>query len=283
VVIPTRDRPALLAQAVASVRDQTQQVHEIIIVDDGSRPPVSVAALHSKQMRVLVHRNEVSKGPAAARNQGCRLASGDFIAFLDDDDYWLPEKVTATQTCIRQHPDTDIVIHRSSWTVPPKRSMVSCILVTEPTRLALLHQPPHLSGAVVRRSLHLEVGFDETFPAAADLDYVLRIFERGRVRALPDVFAVHSRPEEEISAITMDRRIAGRLAFHAKHARYFQNRAIEAFFLARLAHQYRRAGRRWRAIAVAAKSILARPTAFGFRTMLTSVLPAAITRARMAR
>lgn len=92
-VIPTRGRPQLLLRAVSSALAQTLAPVEVIVVVDGPDPD-SVRLLRSLgDPRVLVIEHHTSQGPAAARNTGVRAASGEWIALLDDDDHWLPDKL----------------------------------------------------------------------------------------------------------------------------------------------------------------------------------------------
>jgi glycosyltransferase involved in cell wall biosynthesis len=93
VVIPTIGRPALLLRAVASVLGQTMADLELIVVVDGM-DAASLAALDGVgDARLTVIANAVSRGAAGARNMGAGLARGAWLAFLDDDDVWLPEKL----------------------------------------------------------------------------------------------------------------------------------------------------------------------------------------------
>jgi glycosyltransferase involved in cell wall biosynthesis len=92
VVVPTRDRPLLLQEALASVAEQTLNDWELIIVDDGSKVPIGAAALAPVRGRcVRVIRHEVARGVAAARQSGFVAAKGQLIAQLDDDDRLAPE------------------------------------------------------------------------------------------------------------------------------------------------------------------------------------------------
>ena len=88
VVIPTCDRPTLLDQAVASVLDQSRPAADIVVVDNGTVGHPDPAALESRGIRYV--RALQRFGVSQARNVGAILASGDFVAFLDDDDKWHP-------------------------------------------------------------------------------------------------------------------------------------------------------------------------------------------------
>lgn len=92
VIIPTFNRAILVMEAIDSVLKQTFQDFEILVVDDGSTDTTKeeVARINSEKIRYIY---QVNKGPAAARNTGIRAASGQYIAFLDSDDLWLPRKL----------------------------------------------------------------------------------------------------------------------------------------------------------------------------------------------
>ena len=92
VVIPTRDRPALLATALRSALEQGGVTSEVIVVDDGSEPAVA-RKHHDADGRVVVRRHVHPRGVSAARNTGIADAKGRWIAFLDDDDVWAPTKL----------------------------------------------------------------------------------------------------------------------------------------------------------------------------------------------
>jgi glycosyltransferase involved in cell wall biosynthesis len=93
VVIPTHNRAGLLGRAVRSVLSQTFQDLEVLITDDASTDGTRdmVSRLGDSRVRYLAH--DVNKGVAAARNTALAQASGEFLAFLDDDDEWLPDKL----------------------------------------------------------------------------------------------------------------------------------------------------------------------------------------------
>jgi glycosyltransferase involved in cell wall biosynthesis len=91
VVIPTRDREEFLPQAVRSVRAQTHEALETVVVDDGSREPVAARFGTDPLFRDVVFvRHDASLGPGASRQAGVLAAHGEFVAFLDDDDLLEP-------------------------------------------------------------------------------------------------------------------------------------------------------------------------------------------------
>lgn len=92
-VIPTRNRPQLVKRAVQSVLAQTLKEIEVIVVIDGPDEPTSVALQEIDDFRLRVIELSTSRGGSGARNAGVIEAKGEWIAFLDDDDQWLPQKL----------------------------------------------------------------------------------------------------------------------------------------------------------------------------------------------
>src|SRR3989344_9216027 len=93
VIIPTHNRPELLKKAVGSVLSQTYKDLEVIVVDDcmEKRADSVIKEFNDSRIKHIQHQEE--KGGSAARNTGIRASSGEFIAFLDDDDEGVPGKI----------------------------------------------------------------------------------------------------------------------------------------------------------------------------------------------
>ncbi len=95
VVIPTRNRARLLSRAVQSVLTQSHSRLELIIVDDNSKDDTPQVVQSFRDERIQYIRHEVTRGPGPARNAGVAASQGQFVAFLDDDDEFLPGKLEA--------------------------------------------------------------------------------------------------------------------------------------------------------------------------------------------
>lgn len=92
VIIPTHNRLDLVREALASVRDQTVQDWEIVVIDDGSEPPVDADSLRSQfGPRIRILRNDTPRTQPYARDQGVQAASGEVVIHLDDDDLLAPD------------------------------------------------------------------------------------------------------------------------------------------------------------------------------------------------
>jgi glycosyltransferase involved in cell wall biosynthesis len=106
VVIPTYNQPALLLETLATVFAQTFTDYEVIIINDGSTDDTAaqlepLQQLHSPRLRVITQPNA---GIGAARNRGLDEARGKYVALLDHDDLWMPEKLAVQVEFMQQHP-----------------------------------------------------------------------------------------------------------------------------------------------------------------------------------
>lgn len=179
VVIPTFNRAWILPEAIESVLSQTFENYELIIVDDGSTDNTLPLLNACKDIRVVSQEN---KGVSAARNSGIDAAAGDYLAFLDSDDLWLPEKLGSQMAFFKAHPETMICQTQEIWIrngrriYPKKRHHKASGMFFERSLELCLVSP---SAVVIRRELLEAVGrFDETLPACEDYDLWLRIGAR---------------------------------------------------------------------------------------------------------
>jgi glycosyltransferase involved in cell wall biosynthesis len=127
VVVPTRDRPQLLTDAVDSALGQRDADVEVLVVDDGSRDPVSLPA--DPRLRVVRHLR--SRGVSAARNLGTSLASTPYVAFLDDDDRMRPHLVARSLELVA-----------ASGLPEPVAALTAVAVVDERGRTREVRRPP---------------------------------------------------------------------------------------------------------------------------------------------
>lgn len=177
VIIPTYNRGWIIKEAIDSVLAQDFVNFELIVVDDGSIDNTH-DILNSYQNNILVLRQN-NKGVSAARNRGLAAASGHFIAFLDSDDIWLPQKLSQQVDFFHSNPDALICQTEEIWirnnvrVNPKKRHKKPSGMIFEPSLSLCLVSP---SAVMINRNLFEEVGlFDETLPACEDYDLWLRI------------------------------------------------------------------------------------------------------------
>jgi len=117
VVIPAHHRPEAVVGAVQSALCQTYPVHEVVVVIDGHDERVEEALAQVRDPRLTCHVVQEAQGAAAARNRGIRLAEGEVVAFLDDDDTWLPHKIDAQMTAwtAAAEPERLVVATAAVW------------------------------------------------------------------------------------------------------------------------------------------------------------------------
>lgn len=113
VVIPTRNRPQLVCEAIESALSQREGQVEVIVVDDGSTDNTAdvIAARFGSRVKFLRHKER--RGAGASRNTGIRAARGHLVAFLDDDDLWLPGKLDAEVSVFEEFPEAKAVVSDS--------------------------------------------------------------------------------------------------------------------------------------------------------------------------
>jgi glycosyltransferase involved in cell wall biosynthesis len=177
VILPTYNRDVFISRAIESVLSQTYPAFELIVVNDGSTDNTA-CVLNSYGERInVIHRD--NGGVSAARNSGIRCAAGDYIALLDSDDYWLPEKLAEQTAFFQSEPDAlicqteEIWIRNGKRVNPKKRHQKFSGMIFEKSLPLCLVSP---SAVMIRKSLFDEVGlFDETLPACEDYDLWLRI------------------------------------------------------------------------------------------------------------
>ncbi|MGH8892453.1 MAG: glycosyltransferase family 2 protein [Actinomycetes bacterium] len=281
VVVPSHNRPSLLRQALDSLARQRDEDLRVVVVDEASIPPIDPAAF-PRELDVTLLRNDAPVGPGAARNQGVAALGTPFVAFLDDDDVYLPDKAAASLAVFDAHAEAGTVVHRAVFDGVSRQGTGTVTKLEDPVRTWLRSQPPHVNTVVVRREVHESVQFDESFTAAADLDYMLRLAAEAPVLVLDEVHAVHGRPADRQSSISIARRLAGRQMFREKHAHLF-DREADAFHLMRTGHLHRRAGARTRAAAAFVHSLRVRPTGAAARGLLLTAIPTTAATAMIRR
>jgi glycosyltransferase involved in cell wall biosynthesis len=179
VVIPAHNRVGTISAAIESVRSQSFEDIEIIVVDDGSTDGTAdiarLVALGEPRMRVLSH--PVNRGAQAARNTGIRAARGEWVAFLDSDDHYYPDSIRLRLDEARRtglgvvHSACDAITRGgtvASFAVPPVQGDVYKALLTAPA--------PMFQGLMVRRELLERIGLlDERVPAYQEWDSSIRL------------------------------------------------------------------------------------------------------------
>lgn len=233
VVIPTRDRAGVLPRAIRSALAQTFGDLEVIVVDDASTDgtPGVVQELAARDARVRAVRSDRAAGASAARNRGIALARGEFVAFLDDDDEWLPEKLE--RQLPRAEGGADVVCSPYLFVDAEGREHVrGTAELPGDARATLLGGNTVATPTVLarREALLEEGGFDESLHRLEDWELWLRMARSCRFASVPEpLVRVHftpaslssRRPELIASAEGLLRRHAGSGASPEDRAQLF--------------------------------------------------------------
>ncbi len=198
VIIPTYNRAGLVTEAVDSVLKQTWTDFEIIVVDDGSSDESEdVLGRYGDRIRCFQTGHE---GPSKARNFGAAQSSGPFLAFLDSDDVWEPNKLGIQMGFLAVHREIKMVCC-GRYSLGHSRKRRSSVRGDRWGDLFLMlfeRSFVNTSSVVLDRACFLEVGaFDETIRTAEDYDLWLRVARRFPMAYLDSpLVAIRKHPDE---------------------------------------------------------------------------------------
>ncbi len=190
VVIPVHNRPDFIERAIGSAISQSHRPKEIIVVDDGSQPPVSTLLGSSLKEKVRIIRLPDNRGVAASRNAGIREASGKWIALLDSDDQWTRDKLRNQANYIENNPFFEILQCQEIWIRNGVR--VNMCKHHEKREGWIWEKSIRLcaispSAVIATKELLLDFGlFQEEFPACEDYELWLRITRKKPVGLNPE-------------------------------------------------------------------------------------------------
>lgn len=296
VVIPAYNAGRFLGQAIESVVAQSLAAHEIIVVDDGSSDDTFATARACPGVTCL---RQANRGAAAARNAGIGHACGDFIAFLDADDVWLPDKLERQLAAFDRHPEAGFSFS-AFWFVPAGVTDARDAPYEPEPLLAWLGDRPdshgtpsgvmykvllacncvNTSSVLVRAPALREVGgFDDSFLFGEDWDLWLRLAER-----FPGIYMRRPTARVRLHGESLSGRADDRTeAYYSANVRVLEKHLARTSSLAaRRALGRARAGlastrlaadRRREALALAVSSCAAWPTSLALRTLAEAAAP----------
>ena len=214
-VIPVRNRPELLQRAVRSIQAQTRKPDEIIIVDDASTDdtPLVAKEMAANDARIRVIEQPICLGCGGARNTAWRCSDADWIALLDSDDEWMPEKLECQE----------ILLHGDAVAVfTGLRARTSDYIYIPPQNVSLfelrcanvLNTP---SSAIIRRSALEDIGgFDEHIPTCEDWDMWFKLRKVGRIDVVPKPLIFYDRDTGDNMSRNMNNVLAGHAIVFAR-------------------------------------------------------------------
>lgn len=173
VVIPAFNSAGFIANTLQSAYAQTYKALEIIVVDDGSTDETA-ALVRASGANYIYQQNQ---GAPAARNRGLHESNGMFVAFLDSDDIWLPEKIERQMACLNANPDADFVVCHMKACLVPGAAWPGSL-----QRQYYDKNPPAYlpSGLLIRREVFDLIGdFDPSMLIGDDSDWLFRANDAG--------------------------------------------------------------------------------------------------------
>ncbi len=223
VVVPTRNRPDTLRQALASIRalEAADLTFEILVGDNGDDPRTPRVCAEFDARHLPVSEN----GAGAARNAGLLAATGELIAFLDDDDVWMANHIRPHLAVFDARPEIEAVMARVMAVDEDLREIAGpwpwtvCAEGDESVRTMLSGYYPQIGATMVRASVRGEVGaFDAALLGDQDWDWQLRVARRRKTAYIPDPCVLfRQRPPGSFDALRLRRLGFGRRVF-LRHA-----------------------------------------------------------------
>lgn len=306
VIIPTYDRVRFLARAIDSALEQTFTSLEVLVVDDGPTDAIAELVNAHPDPRVRLVRHDRNRGVAAARNTGIANARGEFVAFLDDDDLWLPTKLER-QVEVAERENAPVVhtlvfvadgdgnpyAHASEAGFRMFRQVAEA---GYPYDLLLRRSSFFINTFLVRRECAERIGgFDEELAAVDDLDFVHRLRREYGLRLVDEPLAkycFHSANHSHAKDPTTWVRLAHKELTWVREANPPERRRIEAYLYMQIAQAAWIGGDYRRAVLPALRARRLDPAVIPARVVgkyaVAAALPAAAagalrTRARAAR
>jgi len=188
VLVRTRDRPRLLAEALESVARQTRPPLEVVVVNDGGEPVGHILASFAKRLTIRHVSHPVALGRAPAANAGVTVAQGRWIALLDDDDLFLPHHLETLSQAVAGTPIE--VAHAACRLVRPDGEEVMGGPVHRDD-LLLANTIPTCATLVSRAALLAVGGFDEGLPFLEDWDLWIRLARRREFLYVDQVTSIY--------------------------------------------------------------------------------------------
>ena len=175
VILPVYNGARYLAEALRSVLTQSTLPDEIIVIDDGSTDDSAavVSSLSAASPVPIRYIQQANHGPAVARNAGLAAAAGDYVAFQDADDRWMPDKLAVQVSLLQRHVNAQAVIGYTQLIFEPDSHNASANFVGRPGLVMLLQ------ASLFRRTLFEQVGgFDPALRGDEDIEWFLRALEQ---------------------------------------------------------------------------------------------------------
>ncbi|MFH1061305.1 MAG: glycosyltransferase family 2 protein [Candidatus Omnitrophota bacterium] len=205
IIMPTYNRALLIPRAIKSILEQTYTDFEIIVIDDCSTDDTAHIIAGFNDLRIKYIYLSKHQGASFARNEGLKIAFGEFIAFADSDDVWLKEKLEKQVNVLATAPDDMGLVYSAVWKVAARKKIFFPSKGFGKKRSGYIHENLLFGNFVtihvlIRRQCLAQVDmFDEKLPRLQDWDLWLRLSEKFKFFYIPEPLAIVYKTTDAIS------------------------------------------------------------------------------------
>jgi glycosyltransferase involved in cell wall biosynthesis len=266
IVVPTYNREGVIARAIQSVLDQTYQNWELLIIDDGSTDTTEQIVASFKDQRIKYHLLSTQGGAPAARNYGISRAQGEFIAFLDSDDEWLPPKLFA-QLAVFEANGEELGLVYGGMIKYTRKNVSSRLPQLKGDLYSALLRKNVIVGStssvlIKRPAIDRVNGFDERFRSRQDLDLFVRIARHYHIDYADEVLVKKYFEDDDRIGRNPHAIIRGWLRFYLKFENELGRNNQKSQYLVSLGRKFMRYGKLRAGRICLIKAIHERPTEF---------------------
>ncbi|MBS8266569.1 glycosyltransferase family 2 protein [Mesobacillus boroniphilus] len=222
IIIPTFNREKLVMEAIESLRKQTYENIEIIVIDDCSTDNTQLLIENERLIdpRIVYIRHEQNKGAPTARNTGIESATGEYIAFLDSDDRWLAEKLERQMAVLKENKNAGLVYTgyknvlgtqiRSEVRPHARGNMLAEVLKKNCLGTT--------STVLVKKEILLAAGgFDPELPSCQDWDLYVKLAQMTEFDVVPEPMVLYNEHDGDRITNNVNSVIKGHLVFYQKY------------------------------------------------------------------
>ena len=214
VIIPTYNRGRLILESVNSVLNQTYKNIELIVVDDCSTDDTKKIIESIKDFRIKYVKLEKKSGACVARNRGIEKSTGEFIAFNDSDDLWIPEKICSQLDFLNKN-NADIALCKMECRTPENKFIHNFPNIEQDKQISFIELLKYNSASTQtifgKTECFREIMFDAKMPRLQDWDVVLRLSKKYKIfyqnQTLVQTFfqkdSISTHPEKGVLAMAM--------------------------------------------------------------------------------
>jgi len=241
VIIPTHNRTDMLKRAVKSVLNQTFKNFELIIVDDASEETTKKVVKKFKDKRIrYIYKIREPHNSSSTRNEGIKVARGEFIAFLDDDDEWLPKKLEKQIEFFKKNPEV-VLVHTEKYTVKDNKLIAkkSANLSGRVNLKDFASSGVTPSTAMIKKRCIKECGlFDENLDCAGDREFWIRISKCGKIGVCPEYLVKYHLHDSYNTSSNNNKKIVSEKYFIRKYLTKLKKEGLLEIYTYRLGSLY---------------------------------------------